>query len=74
MSIFDKYLLIDKDDAPSIYAIRETIERLKKDAQILSEWKNSKNTADPNALLEIVNFLESLLIKEESRLKKGGPQ
>lgn len=73
-STLSKYLLIDKEDAPSVYAIKETIERLRKDAEILKEWKNAKNNADYKALLEVASFLEALIIKEESRLKKGGPQ
>lgn len=64
-----QYILIHPEDAPTISELKNTILRLRKDAEILKDFSRKKE--NPKDFLAIAKFLESLLERERNRLRKG---
>jgi len=52
---------INLNDLPSLEALKDGIERLKKDAKIIGRYPTSKKDGDPNNFLKIAAFLEIIL-------------
>jgi predicted TIM-barrel enzyme len=50
---------LEFDEIPSLEALTHTVERLRKDAKILTGIK-SKKEVSPESLIQVANFLESL--------------
>lgn len=61
-----KYILIDPAECPTRQELKDTIERLKKDVEILIRYKGKKN-ADPNCLRAAIQFLERLYLDNRLR-------
>ncbi len=60
---------IEYDEMPSKEAFEHAVFRLRKDAKILTDVKSNKEGTNPEALLQMANFLESLAKHGHKRLK-----
>ena len=66
------YVLMDPEDLPTKKELKESINRLRRDYEILKDFSPSKHKCDPKSVLAIAKFLEHLLERESARLKEGG--
>jgi len=65
-SSIGKYILIDPSECPTRQELRDAIDRLKKDAEILGRMK-TKHDAEPRYLRATAAFLER--IYQDNRLR-----
>ena len=62
---------INLDDMPTANELKDTIDRLRKDFELLSKVSGKNNKENPIAFSQVAGFLEMLLNRESKRLKKG---
>jgi hypothetical protein len=65
-----KTIIMHADEVPSVRELVETINRLKRDYDLLSRIKGSKDIEDPNSFKSIIGFLESFLKRDKRKLNK----
>ena len=67
----NKYIMIDIADFPSEKAIKDSVERLRKDIGILTKYPKMKVDVDPASLKRVCDFLDMIYAREGKRLKKS---
>ncbi len=62
-------LIVDWSELPTRQEIDEAVKRLRKDADIIGQIRAKKETATPEMLRSVANFLESVSTRGAKTLK-----
>lgn len=65
-----KSIIISSADLPTYRELIDTVSRLKKDYQLLSKIKGTKDVENPESLRTVASFLEMLAKREKRNLPK----
>jgi len=70
MSKSRKQILINIDDVPSKLELVHAVSRLRRDYDLLSQYRGRKDKEDPESFRVVAAFLEMLIKREGKRLPK----
>lgn len=65
-----QFVLIDPEELPNLSAIKGSVARLMKDAELLSRMRTNKD-ADPKDLKRVADFLEHLAAAYKKQFPRG---